>query len=379
MSDLSLKPGDPQAIVASASVPEYVSHTLNVSGSPVNVPSTRLSEQLAGHVYPFALSRSWRSPTVWSEVVGFARDVGTLNFEARSPREDSLFAELDDACVVIEYDHGYNTVYTVTVAAASEKIAHRYMDAFTTFIGTFPPPPPPEPLPYNIVPVDFWMQDPMSGSGYSRRRNIQVQKWDEVAGNYPESLREDLAELMGLDDPSGGKLVLFHGPPGTGKTRAILTLFSEWREWCGPSVVTDADRLFADATYLNSIVFNSGGQGWLLLVIEDGDEFMNVSSRESKGQSIARLLNLADGIVGQGVNLLTLISTNVDMKQLNPAVIRSGRCMKNLHFGEFPADEAQAWLDDHGVEFEVDKPMSLADLYAIKAGKDPEVEFGDVT
>lgn len=365
-----MHPADPEAfsLVASGTSPEYVQATLSATGVPIHVPTQRLANVLAGNRHPFAVSREVPSPTPWSEVVDFVskESGGKVIFEAqaRNGRESSLFAEYDKAAVVIEREYG--DAYTVTVAAASQALAHRYMSGLLTFIGEYPPYVP-EPLPYNIVPVHFWMQDPMSGGGYSRRRNIEVQPFGDIAANYPKSLRDDLASLMTMDDPAGGKLVLFHGPPGGGKTRAILSLFSEWREWCGPSVVTDPDRMLADATYLNSIVFGSEGQGWLLLVIEDGDEFINVDGRDSKGQAIARLLNLADGIVGQGVNLLTLISTNVNVDQLNPALTRNGRCMANLHFGLFPEDEAREWLEGHGVEAEIEQPMSLADLFALRS------------
>ena len=358
--------------MASAVSHDYFQPMLEVGGSPTHVPGKRLESTLAGQLYPYAASSVRESPLDWADLVTFMPNIDTtVTYEANTPRVSSLYAEAKDAVIAVEREVSWTVEWTVTVAAKSQKIAKRISESLLTFIGEYPPPPEPEPLPYNIVPVDFWMQDPHTGGGYSRRRHIEVQKFSEVVDNYPSKLREELSELMAMDDPAGGKLVLLHGPPGTGKTRAILSIISEWRNWCGASVVTDADKLFDDATYLNSIVFNSEGQGWLLLIVEDGDEFMNVGSRDSKGQAIARLLNLADGIVGQGIRLLTIISTNVDMKELNPAVVRSGRCMANLHFGEFPEEEANEWLAANGVEIEVDKATSLADLYAIKGGKTP--------
>jgi hypothetical protein len=265
--------------------------------------------------------------------------------------------------------------YTVTVAANSEEELDKQFAAFAELLPDIPPPKP-EPLPDSVVPVSFWMQDTMSGGAYSRRRHITIHHWDEhtdeafgihdpgVRDNYPLELAAQLDDIMAWDEPQGGKLMLFHGPPGTGKTRALLTLISEWRSWAHASVVTDADKFFGDATYLNSIVFESEGlRDWLLLVIEDGDEFLNVDEKSSKGQSIARLLNVGDGIVGQGLKLFTIITTNVDTEKLNPAITRPGRCAAQLHFGQFQPEEATAWAAGHGSEHVFDEPATLAEMY----------------
>jgi len=40
----------------------------------------------------------------------------------------------------------------------------------------------------------------------------------------------------------GGRLLLWTGPPGTGKTYALRTLAWEWRRWCSFHYVTDPRR-----------------------------------------------------------------------------------------------------------------------------------------
>jgi hypothetical protein len=219
------------------------------------------------------------------------------------------------------------------------------------------------------IPVWFWTQDSFGGAS-GRLRLIRTLPWDQIQTNYPSSVRSQLERIMRLEEPDdAGKLILFHGPPGTGKTRSILSLFSEWQDWCVPSVVTDPERFFGNANYLNDLLFNSEDHDkWLLIVIEDGDEFLNVDEKTDKGQSIGRLLNVADGIVGQGLRVLTLMTTNVEMEYLNPAVVRTGRCMANLQFPTFDSAEAAKWLSLQGSETPLPEGLespTLAELYGL--------------
>ena len=54
-------------------------------------------------------------------------------------------------------------------------------------------------------------------------RGIEVPAWDEIEDNYPSSVGKALSELMArrFGDGESGGLILWHGPPGTGKTYAV--------------------------------------------------------------------------------------------------------------------------------------------------------------
>lgn len=235
------------------------------------------------------------------------------------------------------------------------------------------------------VTVRFWSLGPMGPVSYYRR--LDTAPWSEVQGNYPAEVRGQLAQLMTMQAPdAGGRLILMHGPPGTGKTHAIRALAEDLAGWCSVDYVIDVDRFFENAGYMvGTMVMDEqytpidGGPDevrWRIVVLEDAGEYLRKDATDKVGLGLGRLLNLADGLVGQGLRIVILMTTNEPVEELHPAVTRPGRCMKNLELGAFPADEAAVWLSAHGVTADVEAPMTLAEMYArcADAGRERSLE-----
>jgi ATP-dependent 26S proteasome regulatory subunit len=96
---------------------------------------------------------------------------------------------------------------------------------------------------------------------------------------------------------------------------------------------------------------------------------------------LSRLLNVVDGLIGQGLRVLVLVTTNEPIRALHPAVARPGRCAANIEFDPLSADEASAWLKAHGQEQPSEIPMPLAELFAALEGRSvdsmPPTGFAD--
>lgn len=218
------------------------------------------------------------------------------------------------------------------------------------------------------VKLGFWHAT--GGGAVNQERSIEAPDWAEVRGNYAGAVADQLDRLMktGPDDING-KLVLLHGPPGTGKTTALRALGRAWSKWCRTDCVLDPERLFADPGYLLEVVMgeDDDDRRWRLLILEDCDELIRGQAKSTTGQALSRLLNLTDGLLGQGQNILIAITTNEPLDRLHPAVIRPGRCLAQIEVGPLSAAEARSWL---GTGPSVPGPMTLAALYARRAGRE---------
>lgn len=200
-------------------------------------------------------------------------------------------------------------------------------------------------------------------------RRVAAPEWREIAHNYPPRVRAALAQLISLERPHNrGKLVLLHGEPGTGKTTAIRALIREWENWCATHYVADPERLFADTGYLTEVISPGfgfperppGAKRWRLVVAEDSDDFLRASARQESGAALARLLNISDGILGQGSDIIILLTTNERLDGLHPALTRPGRCLAEIEFDRFSAEEGAQWLGDESCS--PASPLTLAEL-----------------
>jgi hypothetical protein len=111
------------------------------------------------------------------------------------------------------------------------------------------------------------------------------------------------------------------------------------------------------------------GGRWRLLLLEDCDELIRGQAKHESGQALSRLLNLTDGLLGQGRNVLVGITTNEDLERLHPAVVRPGRCLARIEVGRLTHKEAVQWL---GTSEGIGRDgATLAELYALRRGASP--------
>lgn len=227
----------------------------------------------------------------------------------------------------------------------AEELAKRFRDGLETKVP-----------PQKVTNFEVW-----SGEEFPTPHAFDDVNWNDVAANYSATTRQGIETLMKHTQHSvakNGRIILFHGPPGTGKTWAIRSLLTTWKRWAKPAVIIDPEKLLENTSYFMNMLTYQNSTVKRLVVIEDADDIAEKDG--TRNASLSRLLNAADGLVGASSDVLILLSTNAPPALLDKALIRPGRCLASIEFQPFGAVEASSRLG-----WSVDGAKSLAEIYEL--------------
>ena len=329
---------------------------------------------------PFSTEGSWSVSMSWAEIeaacAGLPWATVGERFEVSAPGNEGVLLTyiVEGAECAVWLRLIFGTLHA-GVCGPSREVAVSVLAALREAC------PETDPTLSSAVWMTFWYYGPHGPE--RRKRRIIVPSWEEIARNYPALARQPLDLLTTVERPvASGQFLFWHGPPGTGKTYALRALTWAWREWCSFHYITDPDQFFGDhANYLMQVLLDEeeperAGRPlpWRLLILEDAGEFLTVDAREwgRAGRGFARFLNTVDGLLGQGLQILLLITSNEDLGKLHPAAVRPGRCAMKVEFLPFGRMEAAAWLMGNGegpAQRSVSSSMTLAELYASTDGR----------
>lgn len=184
---------------------------------------------------------------------------------------------------------------------------------------------------------------------------------------YNDSLPHDKTIKFIKSDTSG--LAIFHGIPGCGKSTYIRYLISN-----NPSInfyILDSS-LFSYITNNEFIQFLLDNRN-SVFILEDCEKLL-VSRESNYNQSIATLLNITDGLLGDSLNLKFICTFNTNLDNIDSALLRKGRLKLKYEFDKLSIDKSKQLLNSLNKTFNVTEPMTLSDIYNIDEDNGYKIE-----
>jgi len=167
---------------------------------------------------------------------------------------------------------------------------------------------------------------------------------------------------------SSASIIILLGEPGTGKTNFIRNMLHVIDKDVFLSF--DTKILSSDDVFVSFISDIDAGA----FVIEDADTMLK--SRDIGNEQMTKFLNIGDGLVRMNGRKL-IFSTNLEsINDIDPAIMRPGRCFDVLKFRKLSLKETYKVCDEYDLEYLTeDKSYTLSEIFNQKRKK-IEKKFG---
>lgn len=162
-------------------------------------------------------------------------------------------------------------------------------------------------------------------------------------------------------------LTILEGPPGTGKTSLVSEMIRRLHDthlFYVLPVCNDGTLTAPELVSFWQAQHRRHPNRHKVVVMEDAERIL-LGRNSNTRDSVAAVLNIADGLLGRMLRLHLICSINARFEDLDPAIQRPGRLMNYRRFGSIPRDRAIALGAKQGSAFvphpEVDE-FTLAEV-----------------
>lgn len=198
--------------------------------------------------------------------------------------------------------------------------------------------------------------------------------------NYSDEVLEGYRAIVKdiLSPHPEGRIGIFDGPPGTGKTYLLRAITQDAPGARFVIVSSDLITAIGGPEMINLLAENqtpsSKKERKTVLLVEDADMLLN-KRKANNMAAIANALNIGDGLMGEVFKLFIVATSNTPIKQIDEALQRPGRLSRLVSVGHLPVEKANKVFSRlvPNKEPAFTSPMTLAEIYqaARRAGWDP--------
>jgi len=216
----------------------------------------------------------------------------------------------------------------------------------------------------NIEPIRFKKNVDMSlllqdkhGDYFLRKYPVKPIIDLNIGENYNDDFDKIHNKLFYTLSTTDKSLNILHGLPGTGKTTYIKYLCYELANlgkeivYLSPSVTS---MLSSPAFISNLSLFKDK-----IVIIEDAEDVLVKSNNRS--QAITNILNITDGILADIYNIHFIFTFNMDIRQIDEALLRKGRLTLKYEFKELSNEKTAKLATKLGVK--IPNKCTLAEIY----------------
>lgn len=174
--------------------------------------------------------------------------------------------------------------------------------------------------------------------------------------NYNHDFIEINKQLFDNINTKKSSFNILHGLPGSGKTTYIKYLVSRLADnknvvYLPPNVTS----MLSSPSFIGNLELFKDK----VVIIEDAEEILVDSGKRS--QAISNILNITDGILCDIFNIHFIFTFNIDIRKIDPALLRKGRLTLKYEFKELESSKVVNLCKKLNIDYSDNK--TLAEIY----------------